>query len=101
MTRTVTLTVTVGLDGSRESRAAAEWAAREAHADRRSAVRPGCLALPCTTVEPTIPALEVPIGAGVPAGGRSEKPACLGGTPFASRQAQWPHRVAGTLHPSD
>lgn len=30
MTRTVTLSVTVGLDGSRESRAAAEWAAREA-----------------------------------------------------------------------
>ncbi|KUL20752.1 universal stress protein [Streptomyces regalis] len=30
MTRTLTLTVTVGLDGSRESRAAAEWAAREA-----------------------------------------------------------------------
>ncbi|MCL8017398.1 universal stress protein [Streptomyces sp. AS02] len=30
MTGTVTLSVTVGLDGSRESRAAAEWAAREA-----------------------------------------------------------------------
>ncbi|MEU8755773.1 universal stress protein [Streptomyces chartreusis] len=30
MTRTVTLSVTAGLDGSRESRAAAEWAAREA-----------------------------------------------------------------------
>ncbi|ELS54714.1 universal stress protein [Streptomyces viridochromogenes] len=30
MTRTITLSVTVGLDGSRESRAAAEWAAREA-----------------------------------------------------------------------
>lgn len=27
----MTRTVTVGLDGSRESRAAAEWAAREAH----------------------------------------------------------------------
>ncbi|GHG97299.1 universal stress protein [Streptomyces lanatus] len=31
MTRTITHSVTVGLDGSRESRAAAEWAAREAH----------------------------------------------------------------------
>ncbi|MER7576666.1 universal stress protein [Streptomyces sp. NPDC126514] len=31
MIRTVTLSVTVGLDGSRESRPAAEWAAREAH----------------------------------------------------------------------
>ncbi|EGX54802.1 hypothetical protein SZN_36072 [Streptomyces zinciresistens K42] len=30
MTRTLTHTVTTGLDGSRESRAAAEWAAREA-----------------------------------------------------------------------
>ncbi|MFJ8636287.1 universal stress protein [Streptomyces sp. NPDC093568] len=30
MTRTIALTVTAGLDGSRESRAAAEWAAREA-----------------------------------------------------------------------
>ncbi|MFE5887859.1 universal stress protein [Streptomyces sp. NPDC056462] len=30
MTRTITLSVTAGLDGSRESRAAAEWAAREA-----------------------------------------------------------------------